>query len=73
MNALDLIARAQAAPLTHRVTTVYADGATKTHDTRSVGSAENHAVAERRKIGRALISRETGVEVTVVGVVVSEI
>jgi len=71
MNALDLIARAQAMPMTHRVTTTYADGATKIHDTRSEGAAENFATGERRKIGRELIDRETGAEVMVVSVVIS--
>ena len=70
MNALDLIARAQAMPMTHRVTTTYADGATKIHDVRSQGAAENFATGERRKIGRPLISRDPGSEVMVVSVVI---
>lgn len=68
MNAMDLIAARLAAPMTHRVTTVYADGTTKTHDARSAGAAENWATGERRKIGRRLINRETGAEVMVVAV-----
>jgi hypothetical protein len=56
-TALDRIAAARTAPLTHRVTTTYADGATRTHDTRSAATAEVFAVGERRKIGRDLISR----------------
>ncbi len=68
MNALDRINSALAQPLTHRVTTVYADGATKHHDTRGLAQAENWAVGERRKIGRALIDRMTGATVSVVSV-----
>lgn len=52
-----LIAAALARPLTHRVITAYADGATQTHDTRSMQTAELFAIGERRKIGRDLISR----------------
>lgn len=55
-----------ARPITHRVVTHYADGATKSLDVRSAGQAENFAIGERRKIGRNLISRETGETVRVV-------
>lgn len=76
-KAFDLIAAAQAAPLTHRVTTNYADGATRTHDTRSLATAENYATGERRKIGRDLISRNpdltAGPVVRVVSVEIAEI
>lgn len=71
MNALDLISRAQAMPMTHRVTTTYADGATKIHDARSEGAAENFATGERRKVGRCLVSRDTGKTVQVVSVVIT--
>ena len=60
-----LIAVAMAKPMTHRVTTVYADGRERHHDTRSLGAAENFAVGERRKIGRKLLDRETGATVQV--------
>lgn len=73
MNALDLIARAQAEPMTHRVTTIYACGKTRTHDTRSAAAAENHAIGERRKIGRDLIDRETGNTARVIDVQIAEI
>lgn len=49
-----------ARPLTHRVTTTFADGRTICHDVRSLGAAENYATGERRKIGRCLLSRDTG-------------
>lgn len=62
-----------ARPLTHRVTTVYATGATKTHDTRSEAQANNYATGERRKVGRDLIDRDTGETVRVVSVTVARI
>lgn len=62
-----------AKPLTHRVTTTFANGATRTHDTRSQGQADNYATSERRKIGRDLIQRETGETVRVVSVTISAI
>lgn len=68
-----LIAAALAMPKTHRVVTTYADGTTRQHETRNLASAENHAVGERRKIGRDLIDRETGNTVRVVSVTVSPI
>lgn len=73
ISAMDLIAAAQAAPLTHRVTTIYTDGAERTHDTRSLATAENYATGERRKIGRDLINRETGATVRVTDVTVAPI
>jgi hypothetical protein len=76
-SVMDRIAAAQAAPLTHRVTTTFADGAERTHDTRSLATAESFAVGERRKIGRDLISRNAdltaGPIVRVVSVTVAEI
>ena len=68
-----LILARLAEPMTHRVTTTYADGATRTHDTRSATAAENFMVGERRKIGRQLINRDTGATVCVVSVDVSPI
>lgn len=58
---------------THRVVTVYADGATKSHESISLAGAENFAVGERRKIGRDLISPVTGKSVRVVDVIVEPI
>ena len=63
-----LIAAALAMPKTHEVVTTYADGTLKRFLTRNLASAENHAVGERRKIGRNLISRENGSKVRVIGV-----
>jgi len=76
-TALDRIAAARTAPLTHRVTTTFADGAKRAHDTRSAATAEVFAVGERRKIGRDLISRNVdltaGPVVRVVSVEIAEI
>jgi hypothetical protein len=69
MTALALIDAALAAPKTHCVVTLYADGSVKRHETRSQATAENFAVGERRKIGRNLIDRK-GNPVEVVGVTV---
>ncbi len=63
-----LLSAALAAPRTHAVLTTYASGRVKRHETRNAASAENHAVGERRKIGRELIDRETGDKVRVVSV-----
>jgi hypothetical protein len=68
-----LVAAALAAPKTHEVVTTFASGAVRTFATRSLGSAEMHAVLERRKVGRELINRETGETVRVVAVTVREI
>ena len=71
MNIEARIAAALTAPKTHRVTTTYADGRVRTFDTRSLATAENHAITERGNIGRDLISRETGETVRKVSVEVS--
>jgi len=63
-----LIQAALAAPKTHAVLTVYADGNVKRHETRSLATAQNHAIGERRKINRDLVDRETGRAVRVVSV-----
>jgi len=68
-----LIAAALTAPKTHKVVTTYADGTVREFATRSLQTAENHAVLDRRKIGRNLISRETGDTVRVVSVAVEAI
>lgn len=72
MNALDLIAKASAAPATHVVVSTYADGRTVRHETRNAAAAETWATGERRKIGRDLISREAGT-VRVVSVEIQEL
>ena len=64
---------ALAAPKTHRVVITYAGGKVRTFDTRSLSTAEGHAVGERRKIGRDLIDRMTGDKVRVVSVLVERI
>jgi hypothetical protein len=66
------ISRAMALPKDWRVTTHYADGATKTHDTHEAG-AENWATGERRKIGKSMINRATGQIVRVVAVTIDRI
>lgn len=63
-----LIAAAFAQPMTHVVITTYADGLVKRHETRSIDAAENFAIGERRKIGRDMISRDTGARVRVASV-----
>jgi hypothetical protein len=65
-----LIEAALAAPKTHVCVTLYADGSARRHETRSEATAEMFARGERRKVGRALISRDTGKPVEVVGVTV---
>lgn len=71
MNAL--IAAHLAKPITHNVVTVYADGAERKHGVRSLDQGETFAIGERRKIGKELISRETGETVRVVSVSVEAI
>lgn len=63
-----LLAAVLAMPMTHRVLVTYADGSARHFDTRSLASANNHAIGERRKIGKKLISRSTGEPVMVVSV-----
>ncbi len=73
MNTEAFLQAQLAKPLTHRVTTLYASGDVKTHDTRSLGAAENFAIGETRKVGRKLIDRATGKTVEVVGVMVAKL
>jgi hypothetical protein len=68
MDIQALIASNLAMPATYRVLTTYADGRIRQHDVRSLAAAKNWATGERRKIGRDLISRETGETVRVVSV-----
>lgn len=55
-------------PKAFRVVTSYADGRTREHLTATRGQADNWAVGERRKIGRDLIDRESGLTVQVTSV-----
>lgn len=73
MNALELIATRLAAPKRYRVTTSYADGHEKHHETETLTQAENWASNERRKLGRSLIRRDTGATVRVSHVTVTTI
>ena len=70
MNTEAFLQSVLARPMTYRVVTTFEGGAQRAHYARSAGAAENYAVGERRKIGRSLISRETGEVVRVVGVTV---
>jgi hypothetical protein len=73
---MDILARLEALasnPRNWRVTTHYADGRTRHHDTHSAAQAENYAIGERRKIGRELISRETDETVRAVHVTIAKI
>lgn len=70
MDTEAFLAAQLARPLTHRVTTVFEGGAVRTHDTRSLGAAENYATGERRKIGKTLTDRVTGAVVRVIAVTI---
>jgi hypothetical protein len=68
-----LIAAALAAPKTHKVVTLFADGRVREFKTRNLASAETHATGERRKVGRDLIDRVTGKTVHILHVAVEAI
>jgi Trp operon repressor len=72
-NTHPLIAKILAMPKTHKVITTYEDGRAREFLTQSLAQAENHAVSDRRKIGRDLIERESGNIVRVVSVEVKAI
>lgn len=72
-NTHPLILAALAKPITHNVVTIFADGTERSLGVRSLAAGENYAIGERRKIGRDLISRETGGIVRVVAVEIKEI
>ncbi len=63
-----LIVAALALAKTHKVVTTYACGHVREFETRSEGTAQHHAVLDRRNIGRDLIVRETGQTVRIVKV-----
>lgn len=69
-SAMDLIARNLAAPMVAVVVTRYDDGTEYRHEVRSLKAAENWAIGERRKIGRAFIDRQTGKSATVIAVTI---
>lgn len=73
MNALDMIAKAQAMPKTHKVTITYSDGSTMAHEERSKLTAENYANGFRRYIGKSYKSRKTGLSVILQSVEVIEL
>lgn len=73
MDAMQLIAAKLAEPKTHAVVTRYADGSERRHECRNAKAAETHAFGERRKIGKDLISHETGGIVRVIAVDIEEI
>lgn len=62
-----------AVPRGWRVTSLYADGSVRTHDSHSLAGAKNFAIGERRKIGRELIDRASGKTVRLVEVTISAI
>lgn len=68
-----LLDRVLSMPKTHKVVTTYADGKVSEFATRSERTAENHAVLDRRNIGRDLIERETGRIVRIISVEVKSI
>lgn len=63
-----LINQMMAMPKTHKVVTTYDNGTVKVHETRGLSSAKNWAIGESRKIGRALVDRNTMNVVRVVSV-----
>ena len=73
MDLQQLIQSRLDAPLTHQVVTVYDDGSRKVHKTRSFDTANNFATGERRRIGRAFISREDDKSRVVMAVLVEPI
>jgi hypothetical protein len=66
--AMNLIAKFQAMPKTHRALVTYADGRSRHYDSETRAQADNFASREARKIGRDLLDRETGKTVRVVSV-----
>ena len=68
-----LIAAQLAKPKTHKIVTTYADGAVHEFEARSLAAAENHAVLDRRHIGRVMLERGTDREIMIVSVEVKAI
>jgi len=68
MTAQEIIARRAAAPKNFNVLTTYADGKTIDHLTETQGQAEVYKAVRSGKIGRDLISNETGETVRIVSV-----
>lgn len=73
MNVPAIVAAQLVKPITHNVVTKFADGKERKFGVRSFAQAENYSVGERRKIGKDLINRETGVTVRVVSVSIEAI
>lgn len=69
-NSIEAFLASQLAkPITHHVVTTYADGTVREFGCRSKAAAENHAVLDRRNIGRTLKVRgEPGKTVQIVNV-----
>ncbi len=69
-----LIRAALAKPITHEVVSVYADGTTKRHGTRSIGAANTYMdFVVRPMLNRNLIVRETGAVVCIVSAHIVEL
>lgn len=66
----DFLARMIARPKTHAVVATYESGKVYSFECASLGAAKNHATTWERKIGKSLISRETGETVRVISVVI---
>lgn len=68
-----LINAALAMPQTHKVVTKFDDGSERVHTTRSLKTAENFAIGDKRNISRPLLRRDTGKTVHIVSVTISVI
>ncbi len=69
MTDINIFLAAQLArPITHLVVTTYADGRVREFGCRSLSAAENHAVLDRRSIGKTLKVRGTNETVCIVKV-----
>ncbi len=74
MNIDTFLNNLVAQPSTHKVITHFVDGSRREFDNaKSEKSANNYANMERRKIGRKLISRETGKIVVIKAVTIEVI
>jgi hypothetical protein len=72
-NIEAFIAAHKSKPMTHRVATLYDDGTTKFHETRSLAAAQTWAEGQQRKVGRCLIDCEAGKTVRVLAVIIDAI
>jgi hypothetical protein len=62
-NAVALLERLAAGPKPFRVVSKLDNGEVRTMDCHSRRAADNHAASLRRKIGKPLIQRDTGLTV----------